>query len=495
MKKIASMLLILAIIIGITGCDREPSEYMKSVENIPWETRQAEMLKYLKEKYPSYTFAVENFRAANFGPIIPSGYSGNPDGDELTVTTIVNGKEVTCEAERHLSEDYKVSSNNPNTNAVVIEDSFFGYLVEDEYTKWLSQVGKDFFADCWTTRRFLPSKLPNSLTEESTLKDLLALREDYDLGFSFEFCIDGNGLTKAEFEEKAQACGNRLKEIDLKHNHYTFKLIDADAYSKWRETNYYFELYDEDTISKYPDESVANKGSTSESSTSEGSDVTEYRSEYLKANQGVSKQARQNEMLEHLKKKYPSYAFTVRLFYNAEQSTGANEDLLRVSTNVNGKEIVCKVRRYLENKDSGSIIIRDNFFGYLIEDEYIKWLSQIVESFFNDCHVEISSIPDEYPDSLVEGNTLKDLLAYKSSTTGSAAVEAHYIKVYINASGLAKTDFWVKEEALYKELKEHDFKNKYDFYLVDANVYPEWKKIDYYFKLHDEDVISHTSEG
>lgn len=266
MKKIVSILIIIGIAIGIVGCARAekeyPSEYMKRIQGVTKQDREAEMLKYLRNKYPDYSFNTKWFDGAN-NAFMSADAHMHEDILTFTVDSSVvemseEDKKIVFRAERCLE--------SRDSGPIVISDNFFYYFIKDEYIEWQSKIAEDYFPDYHVSTFAFPELLPNSFTEGKTLKDLLNFgssnedvpnnSEEAKAGetiegfFRFTFCVNAANLNEDEFKEKAKACYETIQKSDLQRNYYDFCLIEPGAYLQLDKSSYRLEINDKDIVSK-----------------------------------------------------------------------------------------------------------------------------------------------------------------------------------------------------------------------------------------------------
>lgn len=81
-------------------------------------------------------------------------------------------------------------------------------------------------------------------------------------------------------------------------------------------------------------------------------------------------------------------------------------DVVYFSIAINGESEELKVERREEN---GQYVYYDNYFGYIIQDEFEAKIKEYTEKYFPRAHVSASTTTELYPNSLTSESTLDDL--------------------------------------------------------------------------------------
>ena len=200
LKKSISLLSIIILIIGVSGCMKQENKVTKDSAGLKITTDSEEIkdqiIGFLEEKYDKeFTpggFVEENTRLASRNTLMvyPKG------GDKQ--------KEL-FEAYREMKDDkYEFS------------DSYFGVLIHDEYVEKIRGIAKEFFPQCVVEVNNTTDSLPNELDLNSTLQDVLDMNVEYDPVISLNVAPTFNSIE--EFDKNVDLFIPKLIENKMKGN-------------------------------------------------------------------------------------------------------------------------------------------------------------------------------------------------------------------------------------------------------------------------------------
>lgn len=164
--------------------------------------------------------------------------------------------------------------------------------------------------------------------------------------------------------------------------------------------------------------------------------------------------------------KYEAVSFDVLSFETAGFSS--QYDSLRLKTMLDGKEVVVYARKDADGN------ISDNYFGYLIKNEYDSAVLKCANKYFDDCFADASTFSEFYPNSLKTGSGFEDLLACRGELREKISVV-----VVVNEASVDIEAFEEKAKAFCSEWNSLMLPASYRIICVDQETYSLSNKDNY----------------
>lgn len=216
MRKILAFIIII-LIITTCGCNSvKENKKTKETKASDYEI-SIEMIDFIKDKYKDYVFEQVDFIRAGFD----YGY------DFLTLDTTIDDEVIT----------FYVKRRENDLGEVNISDNLFGTIIKNDYEEMLKNTLDTYFNDYHIVSHLDLVDYPNSLTNNSTLDDLLSLKDEIEESVIITIFIKEDVNNNSNFTEIAHNCFNKLEKRGIK-TLYNFICVKEENYNKYKENGF-----------------------------------------------------------------------------------------------------------------------------------------------------------------------------------------------------------------------------------------------------------------
>lgn len=193
-RRFSVLILTILILIGVCGCNMKENSNTTKHQN-PQHEIVVEMREHLRKKYGHISYKIDG--------LITAGWDHSYD--QLNLSTTIDGVE----------ESFFVRRYN-NDGVYSFSDNYFGLVIRDEFEKFVGEYAEKYFPE-FKVFAITKSNLfvyPNSLTANSTLKNMLELKGQLG-NITFEVFVNETFNNVEEFNEAAKAFVSDWKILEV----------------------------------------------------------------------------------------------------------------------------------------------------------------------------------------------------------------------------------------------------------------------------------------